>query len=78
VVTEGEDRNQVRPRKHVFLLSLWQEHPSGVWRASLQVAGRPERRGFATVEYLIAYLLQLTGPDGPDVEGSPLSPEESA
>jgi hypothetical protein len=42
------------------------------------VAGRPERRGFATVEYLIAYLLQLTGPDGPDVEGSPLSPEESA
>jgi hypothetical protein len=78
VVTGGADHNQMRTRKHVLLLSLWQEHPSGAWRASVQATGSSERRGFATVEYLVAYLLQLTGPDGPELEGSLSTPDESA
>lgn len=74
-VTDEEDRNELQPRKHTFLLSMWQEHPDSAWRASVQIAGRPERRGFATVEYLVAYLLQLTGPDAPELEGASSSPE---
>ena len=61
-----EDQDHERPHRHVFLLALWQEYAGGPWRAALQPAGSAERRGFATIEYLAAYLLQLAAPGAPD------------
>ncbi|MGN6809399.1 MAG: hypothetical protein ACTHMP_00860 [Thermomicrobiales bacterium] len=69
-MTHREGQNCEHPRRHVFLLTLWQEHTDGQWRAALQPAGSTERQGFATIEYLAAYLLQLTAPGTPDPAGS--------
>ncbi|MFQ5858814.1 MAG: hypothetical protein ACE5LU_24710 [Anaerolineae bacterium] len=49
-------------RKHYFyLLHLWQERPPrsgspGIWRITLEGARHGERRGFASLEELVAFL----------------------
>jgi hypothetical protein len=62
-LAKGENRVEELPRrKHYFyLLHLWQERPhrpgsSGVWRISLEAARGGERRGFASLEELVAFL----------------------
>ena len=39
-----------------YLLRLWQETPQSPWRASLQFVATGERRNFADVESLLAFL----------------------
>jgi hypothetical protein len=51
-----------------YLLRLWQVRRGEalVWQASLQDARSGERTGFATVEALLAFLRELTGPASED------------
>jgi hypothetical protein len=51
-----------RPRYVSYLLRLWQAEQGGalVWRASLEDAHTGERRGFATLAELYAFLEQAT------------------
>jgi Rps23 Pro-64 3,4-dihydroxylase Tpa1-like proline 4-hydroxylase len=55
----GEQRRYVS-----YLLRLWQTERGGalVWRASLENAHTGERRGFASVADLVAFLEQETAP----------------
>jgi hypothetical protein len=46
-----------------YLLRLWREHPGAAWRATLIDAARPEdRRHFASMDELLAFLLAQTDP----------------
>jgi hypothetical protein len=49
-----------------YLLRLWQTRQEGrlVWRASLESAHTGERRGFASLAELYAFLEQQTAPVG--------------
>ncbi len=81
-MTQQTGQRQNEPRRHAFLLTLWQEQPDGPWRASLRPTGEDERLGFAAVEHLAAYLLRLTTPEAPESSGggaraSPVGPAES-
>jgi hypothetical protein len=51
-----------------YLLRLWRAAGDGdtVWRSSLQPAVSGERRHFATLEKLFAYLKQETGALSPE------------
>lgn len=45
-----------------YLLRLWQvDEEEGGWQASLESARTGERRGFADLEAMLAYLRQATG-----------------
>lgn len=76
-MTQQAGQRQNEPRRHAFLLTLWQEQPDGPWRASLRPAGGAERHGFAAIEHLAAYLLRLTAPEAamPDSGGDDPGPE---
>lgn len=56
-----------------FLLRLWNEDPDAPWRLTLEHARSGERRHFATVQQLSAYLEALIEPrissTNPDREG---------
>ena len=51
------------PRYLAYLVRLWQVQDRGVfvWRASLEDAHTGERRGFASLEALLAFLQAQTG-----------------
>jgi hypothetical protein len=67
------DSNQPAPADyHACLLRLWRTGVGGPWRASLQLADRGERVGFADLEQLFAYLVQLTK-CGPSTAHDPLA-----
>jgi hypothetical protein len=55
------DSNQPAPPDyHAGLLRLWREGAGEAWRASLQLAEKGERIGFADLAHLFAYLRRLT------------------
>jgi hypothetical protein len=45
----------------IYVLSLWRETAAAPWRAALRPADGGERIGFADLEQLASFLLQLTG-----------------
>ena len=46
-----------------YLLRLWRDHAGAAWRATLIDAARPEeRRHFASMDELLAFLLAQTDP----------------
>lgn len=51
------------PRYCAYLLRCWEEPPGSpaAWRFSLEDPHTGERRGFASLESLMAYLQELTG-----------------
>ncbi|HEX8990169.1 MAG TPA: hypothetical protein VF784_00695 [Anaerolineales bacterium] len=53
------------PRHLSFLLRLWQAVDAGRtnWQASLEIPGTGKRLGFANLERLFAYLVQMTEGD---------------
>ena len=55
-VNEAKD-----PRHLSFLLRLWRTDPTGTfnWRASLEMLDTGRRIGFANLEQLFAYLMDL-------------------
>jgi hypothetical protein len=63
-----------RPSYRSYLLRLWRARVAGrgVWRASLEDPRTGERRGFADLAQLLAYLEQQLGEDAPPA--SPKSP----
>ncbi len=56
------------PSYHVFLMRCWEEHSdypeSDAWRFSLQDPGTGQRRGFASLEALLAFLTNQFGAGG--------------
>jgi hypothetical protein len=56
--------NGERPAYRSYLLRLWRARASegGAWRASLQDPHTGERRGFADLSQLLAFLEQQLGP----------------
>lgn len=46
-----------------YLLRLWESNEKGkrLWRASVEVPGTGERRGFPTLQALFAFLEEQTG-----------------
>ena len=51
---------EIKPAYRSFLLRLWIEHTNGNnWRFSLEDTHTGKRKGFASVEKLIAYLEEL-------------------
>jgi hypothetical protein len=54
--------NRDQPQRISFLLRLWCEDQTGHsnWRASLQLPGTGEHIGFASLEQLFMYLVDLT------------------
>ena len=62
MTTEAGDRPPCPPGYHAFLLRLWCGGDGAEWRASLQAPGDAERRGFANLDNLMAYLRGLCGP----------------
>ena len=58
-----------------YMLRLWQVESEGgaVWRASLEDARTGERRGFSSLDALVAWLRKETGCAGEDAA----SPEAS-
>lgn len=57
-------------RYHSYLLRLWQEESDGqtVWRASLESAQGGQRFGFASLPYLLTFLVDRTKENGPGEE----------
>ena len=62
------------PRYRAYLLRFWEERSQhagdgGVWRFSLEDLHTQERRGFATLEEMVAFLQeQISGPvNAPDL-----------
>jgi hypothetical protein len=53
-------------RYHSYLLRLWKEHAHAPWRASLQDAVDGTRRGFASLESMVAFLHTQTDDNEPD------------
>ena len=54
--------NELKDRNHYsFLLRLWRTEGTRdfVWRASLEIPASGERIGFANLEHLFAYLMDL-------------------
>jgi hypothetical protein len=76
---EGQPAEQEQRRYISYLLRLWQTRSKGkpVWRASLERAGTGERRGFASLADLLAFLEKEVGsvaqrrtlPDGDEKGG---------
>lgn len=44
------------PNYHAWLLRFWRETPFTPWRIALENVSTDERRGFADLETLLAYL----------------------
>ncbi len=70
------------PVYRAFILRMWveadelQASPEPVWRFSLELIGAgsepaAQRRGFASVSGLAAYLSQLTGQPAPSLQEQP-------
>ena len=57
--TIEQDGRTDAPGYHAFLLRLWCDGDEAGWHASLQAPGHTERRGFADLAALTAYLHQL-------------------
>jgi hypothetical protein len=55
-----------RPRYRSYVLRLWEVDSAGqrAWRASLQDAHSGDRRGFADLAALMAFLAEQTGTPG--------------
>ncbi len=51
-----------------YLLRLWREGPSAPWRAMLVDPGTGDRRGFADLSKLFAFLQDQTGEGAPEGE----------
>ena len=53
---------------HAFLLRCWQENDAGsdtrIWRFSLEGVHESQRHGFADLQALLAFLQQITEPQG--------------
>lgn len=62
------------PDLHTYVLRIWRAHSDGLWRCSLQAATSAERIGFASLEQLIAYLLQVTDQRFMDLPADPETP----
>ena len=45
---------------HTYVLHMWREHPGAPWRASLRASGSQERLGFADLEQLAIFLINMT------------------
>ena len=60
-------------RYHAYLLRLWDANSRGRpdWHASLEDTHTGERRGFADLEQLYAFLVAQIGRDRPDEDGAP-------
>lgn len=61
-------------RRLLYLLTLWQERPEGpgcpaVWRFSLEDTRTCERRGFGSLEGLMAFLREQVGAEGAEETG---------
>ncbi|MBU0490882.1 MAG: hypothetical protein KKA73_00380 [Chloroflexi bacterium] len=55
-----------RREYHSYLLRLWEvddDQEGPIWRASLESPGTGERRGFASLDALFAFLAETTGAD---------------
>jgi hypothetical protein len=65
------------PRRYLsYLLRLWQESDgdAAIWRASLESPQTGERRGFANLASLVAFLEEQTGSSAehtPEGQGTP-------
>jgi hypothetical protein len=64
-----------------YLLRLWCEDDGADWRATLESSHSGERRGFANLSALLAYLRETTGAEGhaPDDAAPPpaAAPQEA-
>ena len=50
---------------HAWLLRMWRESPYVPWRIALENVSTGERRGFANLEALLAFLqMAVTGEEG--------------
>ena len=69
-----------RRRYISYLLRLWQVESEGrfVWRTSLQDPRTGQRRGFASLEALFAFLIGETGSEPESDTASEASPQEEA
>lgn len=59
----GKNTNkQERPRRITFMLRMWCEDQTGrsSWRVSLELPGDEKRIGFASLEEMFIYLIDLT------------------
>jgi hypothetical protein len=45
-----------RPYYQSYLLRVWREQPTGIWRVSLENVTSGEKHGFAHLEQLVAFL----------------------
>jgi|PlaIllAssembly_1097288.scaffolds.fasta_scaffold214774_2 hypothetical protein len=61
----------LRSHYHSYLLRLWQvaDGRRSSWRASLEMPGTGERRGFGSLDALFAYLQEQTALNPPDQNG---------
>lgn len=57
-----------------YLLRLWCEDDEATWRATLESAHTGERRGFADLAALLAFLNETTG-SAPDHTADPREPD---
>lgn len=55
---------------HAFLLRLWRDDETVSWRIQLEDPHTGERRGFASLEQMVAYLRERLE-TAPPVEGNP-------
>lgn len=60
-------------RYRAYLLRLWDANSRGRpdWHASVEDTHTGERRGFADLEQLSAFLAEQIGRDSPDEDGAP-------
>ena len=70
--------DQTVPRYHAYLLRLWQERPASserpaVWRLSLEDTRTRQRRGFGSLEGLVAFLRAQVGAGETRREGGKVS-----
>ena len=67
------------PRYLAYLLRLWQvrDNEEMIWRASLEDPHTGERRGFAALEMLFAFLREQARTETRQQEGSPKANESS-
>lgn len=69
----AQPTNDMKNKRHIsFLLRLWRGQEPGCsdWQASLEVPGTGKRIGFASLEQLFAYLMDLSEEErrGPEAE----------
>jgi hypothetical protein len=67
--TNNPTKDLKSPERFSYLLHIWRTNDQ--WRASLEVPGTGKRIGFANMEQLFAYLMDL-------IEGTAESPADPA